>query len=114
MFTTNPWTLYIYLAGPLIAGYYLFAIAKFYGKEIKARINSCSGQSRQRTDQKAAGHHQDEGPDSGLIQGRCEPGSMNQPDLSPDDKNKNVQLEHYDLATRLTEIIQEAQYNPGA
>lgn len=40
MFTTNPWAVYVYIAGPVIAGYYLFAIARFYGKEIKARIGA--------------------------------------------------------------------------
>lgn len=40
MFTTNPWAVYVYVAGPVIAGYYLFAVARFYRREITARISS--------------------------------------------------------------------------
>jgi len=40
MFTTNPWAVYVYVAGPVIAGYYLFAVARFYRREIKAKISS--------------------------------------------------------------------------
>ena len=39
MFTTSPWALYVYVAGPVIAGYYLFAVARFYRREIKAKIS---------------------------------------------------------------------------
>jgi hypothetical protein len=40
MFTTNPWAVYVYVAGPVIAGYYLFAVARFYRREITERISS--------------------------------------------------------------------------
>ena len=40
MFTTNPWAVYVYVAGPVITGYYLFAASRFYRREITARIRS--------------------------------------------------------------------------
>lgn len=38
MFTTNPWTLYASVIGPLLAGYYLFVGIRFYREDIREKI----------------------------------------------------------------------------
>ncbi|REA63621.1 hypothetical protein DSL64_04050 [Dyadobacter luteus] len=76
MFTTNPWVVYAYLTGPVIVGYYLFAVFRFYGKEIKAWNRMTADRIRNPSAKSAAvdNYHKDPA-ETGLIQLRPELGA---------------------------------------
>ena len=113
MFTTNPWAVYVYVAGPVIAGYYLFAVARFYRREITARISSRRSlrtrlsEPRKVTDEPVA---QSEPEQIDYSQMAVEPISGPKKIFPPVSlwKNRVLSGQHHSLAEHLTYLIQEA------
>ena len=111
MFTTNPWSVYVYTAGPLIAGYYLFVASRFYGGEIKARINQWARRSpkRARADQEVIRDERDQEPvQKGSIQTLSQAQSAGQTNLVSLQENKHTPAGHHDLPAHITGLIAEA------
>jgi len=116
MFTTNPWAVYVYVAGPVIAGYYLFAVARFYGREIKAKITSRRtlrakpAEARKETNEPVA---QSEPEQIDYSQMAVEPISGPKKIFPPVSlwKNRVLSGQQQSLAEHLTYLIQEAHEN---
>lgn len=112
MFSTSPWAVYVYVAGPVIAGYYLFVASRFYGREIKAKITA-----RRALRIKPAYAAQQEDPDAESgpddiddAQMAYEPDSGSEKIFPPVSlwKNRVLHGQQQSLAEHLTYLIQEA------
>lgn len=112
MFTTNPWAVYVYVAGPVITGYYLFAVFRFYGREIKAKLNTRTPLSRRpvQPSEVSTGHSQyAEPPESGLAEDAPpQPGSSKHSTLMSPKKGRELPGQQQDLSEHLKALIEEA------
>ena len=113
MFTTSPWAVYVYVAGPVITGYYLFVASRFYRREIKAKISSRRSlrvkpaEPRKETNQPVA---QSEPEQIDYAQMAAEPISGPKKIFPPVSlwKNRVLSGQQQSLTEHLTYLIQEA------